>query len=113
MKERYIFLIVVVAFVLVGLIAGFSTFTIQQHTVVHATIEKVALQFTSAKNWKYWHPVVSKDTDLIKITAQNKQQEIVLPNNISYQIEIINPAAILIQKNNQGKTTKSLLSALP
>jgi effector-binding domain-containing protein len=113
MKRRNIFLLSVVAIIIVGIIASFSTFTIHRHIIVHATIEKVAMQFTSAENWKYWHPAVSKDTSSVTINTHNKQQEIVLPDHSIYRIQIVNPASVLIERNNRGKTTKALLSALP
>ncbi len=112
MKRSFVFLLCVLAIGLLILWAGFSNYTIHQNITIHATIDKVALQFINAKKWSYWYPDLMKENPNPVTTKRGKVQEIRL-SDVAYLIKEINPAQIQIYTIKGTDTTESMLTAAP
>ena len=112
MRKSFVFLICFLAIGLLIIWAGFSNYTIHQNITIHATIDKVALQFSNAKKWSYWHPDLMKENLNPVITKRDKVQEIRVTNT-TYLIKEMNPAQIQIYKISASDTTESMLTAAP
>ena len=114
MNRKFFLWFCAFAIFIVAVWAGCSQYPVQQSIIISQPLERVALQFTKIQNWQYWHPVVKQISGSVTYQDINrKQKQIRLPDNDTYQIQIVNPAAILIEKRDKNGMHSSSLSAGP
>lgn len=112
MKRSRVFLLCILVIALAILWAGLSNHITHRNVIIHATIDKVAAQFTDANKWLNWHPDLMNQATSLSIINGVKEKRIRLPD-LTYIIKEINPAQIKVYEIRGEDTTESLLTASP
>jgi effector-binding domain-containing protein len=104
MKFKWPFMILLVAVVLIAT-AGFLRYHITSKALVKASIFDLSAQLSDLQKWEKWDKLILHD----KITPDfnRSANQVFLPGNIRVTLQVINPAAFVLQKHENARISSA------
>nr|WP_067053235.1 hypothetical protein [Mucilaginibacter sp. L294] len=100
MKFKWPFMILLVAIVLIAG-AGILRYHITSKALVKASIFDLSAQLSDLQKWEKWDKLIFHDKTTPNFNRSANQ--VFLPGNIRFSLQVINPAAFVLQKQENAR----------